>query len=246
MGNEHAREAYVLASQLELIHTTLTPLEINNSLSVICAELYFYEDYMRHNYQGRIAKRFVVDDNNTDFYLAEYDIDGVDLYYTQDEFEVLNTENELMEVMTDTDFLDYKKIPLVDNITNSGFLSTYLNNIWFTKFGRQEQWTAFYKNKLFALQNSIITNQAILAVLESKASFYGYGVTIISVTTILAAALASQLNDKEREKDFSHIKAEIYDDKSMIITKRINFALPLLIVALVFAILGLILPIILF
>jgi hypothetical protein len=31
--------------------------------------------------------------------------------------------------------------------------------------------------------------------------------------------MAVQLNEKEREKEFSHIKSKIYENESMIITK---------------------------
>lgn len=92
------------------------------------------------------------------------------------------------------------------------------------------------------MHQRIFDYKGILADLESAASYFSYGITIITITTILASAMATQLGDQAIERDFSHIKAKIYQDESMIITKVNRLAIPVLIIALVISVLGLLIP----
>ncbi|MCG3259990.1 MAG: hypothetical protein H7644_09600 [Candidatus Heimdallarchaeota archaeon] len=73
-------------------------------------------------------------------------------------------------------------------------------------------------------------------------SIYRYGESLITISTILASAMATQLNDKDREPEFSEINAIIFDDKSMIATKRNKIGTVILFLALILSALGLLLP----
>ncbi len=242
LGNDHLRDAILLSSELEIVNNTLTPLERNVFLDKIGRELFFYESIMRHTYQGAITKHFYIDTNSSDYYFATKDVDGVDFYFSEEEYFSFNESDLLMNALSHEDFLASQHLQMQDDILNSGVIY----HSWFTDYGKKDHWIEFFKTKLFTLQQNITNDKTVLADLEAKASFFGYGVTLITVTTILATAMAAQLNDREREMEFSHIKAKIYDNESMIITKGNWYAIPVLIIALIIAALGLLLPIIIF
>ncbi|MHA1124053.1 MAG: hypothetical protein ACTSO7_04610 [Candidatus Heimdallarchaeota archaeon] len=235
------QEGFTLNEELEIRDTNLTSFEREVLLNEISNKIYLYREYI---WDSNLYKMFwhwksTADPKDTDFYFARENVHGFELSFTEQEYDSFDAAFGLIDYMPNTVFLnDWNMSAYI--IANTQIPS------WIPKPPRDEVWSNFLRLNLLQIQNEIESKVSHLAYLESKASFSNYGVTLITVTTILATAMAAQLNEKEREVDFSHIKAEIYDDKSMIIKKKINYAIPLLIAALIFAILGLILPIIIF
>jgi len=78
--------------------------------------------------------------------------------------------------------------------------------------------------------------------MESSISYYNFGITVITIATILATAMANRKSDKESAKGFSPVKAKILEDDKYLITKTRKWPMVLLFIALIFAIAGLLIP----
>jgi len=187
--------------------------------------------------------------NSSDYYFAREEVDGFDFYFTKDEFDIFNSNKIIYEMLSYDLFfrnVDFEAF---------GYNVTEFNEyIWnyprvdippeFLHIYPWDDWSEFPKIKLVEIQQQISANLIIIAELEGNASFYSFGVTLIMISTILATAMAAQLNDKERDKEFSLVKAKIYEDNTMIIEKENRFAMLVLILAFLLSALGLLIPII--
>ena len=224
-----------LVLELELFNDTMSDTERELLLNRMGFHLHKFIELAIYTNIGKMYTHWFATSNSSDYYFATEEIDGYDFYFTKEEFEIYNSSKSLAKEQTYVQFIGSE--PYLDYILASGVVPTD-----YVTVSPWNKWSEFLRGKLFEIEQQIDSNLEKLAELEGKASFFGYGVTLITVTTILAAAMAAQLNDKEREREYSHIKAEIYDDKSMIITKGNNLAIPVLIIALILAALGLLLP----
>lgn len=225
-----------LAIEYDILDENLTAEEILIFKGRLQASINKYENILRNSYLGQLIDHFDLTSNETDYYFAAFDPDGYNYSITSDEFFDLDNSMGLYTIQTKADFLVQIKN------TTYWLPILVLTHDEYTIPEAQDNWALLYRSKQSQIQHSIINNTQLLADLETEASYYSYGVTAITVTTILASAMAAQLSDKERERDFSHVKAKIYDDESMIITKMNRLAIPVLIIALALSILGLLLP----
>ncbi len=226
-ASDELLNAEKLALELEITNSSLTPLERDLLMNLIGNALGYFVYYVNITHLLRMYKYWYLWDDPSDYYIATEEIDGFDLYFSKAEFDSFNAS----EV-----FLDF---PVEDYVISYGVAPTLYYKWWWLNY------IEFMEEPVFELQQEISEQEIMRSELESKASFYGYGVALITVTTILAAAMGTQMNDKEREKELADIKAKIFDDKSMIISKRDKIALPILIIAFVLAALGMLLPLLL-
>jgi len=233
------QNARLYAIEIDKANDTLTPAELDTLYGLIQNSLNRYEELVRETSFWFIAEHFDKDLNESDYYFAIEKNDGYEFSISMDDFYDTNTSKGLVYFEHQSTFL--ANFPgLIDLIYNT----TFTHGNTFTRTGSIDNWATLYRNEIREVLNQIEYNSLLLADFESIASYYSYGVTLITVATILASAMAAQINDKEREKEFSHIKANIYDDEKLIITQENNYAIPVLIVALVISALGLIIPLI--
>ncbi len=186
----------------------------------------------------KMYNHWYTEGNSSNYFFATELDDGYDLSYTKEDFDSFNASYvpSMLVFCSDEAFIGGS--PIGDYLIAIGVCPE-----GYTRVNAHVALPVFLKRPLYEIQEQIKDNETLIANLESKASFYSYGVSLITVSTILAAAMATQLNDKEQEKNFSIIKAKIFDDKSMIVTKKNKIAMPFLFVALIISALGLLLPI---
>ncbi len=226
-----------LFREYQLTLANLTQAEEFIILNLSLNAVHDSQGLTRSTNMGKIVKHFSIDNGIDDFYLANEKDDGFNLSISRDYFLAYNESlpNSLAKIKT--------PISILGNGLDTFYDTFYTNP--YTQFIRLESfysWISFFRNKTAEVNQRIIQNKEILSDLESKISYYTYGLTIITIATILASAMATQLGDQDRERDFSHIKAKIYQNDDLIIKKVNRIAIPVLIIALVIAILGLLVP----
>lgn len=228
-----------LAMEWDLTYDNSTVIERNLLTGQIRNSINTYEQLVRNSYVGNMVhhfKRFGFED---DYFLANSNFDGFNYSISKVKFDEYDSDYSLSELMTIDLFLEEYAFK---NATELAALWTYPSTEDRTIIEGLDLWTNLFRDELYIIQQQLNNYANDLASLESVVSYYSYGVTIITITTILATAMTVQLNDKEREKEFSHIKAKIYNDESMIVTKMNRIAMPVLFVALTLSILALIVP----
>lgn len=230
------KKSQELAIEYDILDENLTAEEKSIYNGRLKTSINKYENILLNSYLGQLIDHFDLASNEVDYYFATYVPFGYNYSITSDEFFDLDNSLGLYTIETKTEFLTQLK--------NSTFWEAELGLTYdeYIVPDSQDNWAILYRRKQSQIQQLIINNTQLLADLESEVSYYSYGVTAITVATILASAMATQLYNKRRERDFSHIKAKIYEDESMIITKIDRLAFPILILALALSILGLLLP----
>ncbi len=61
-------------------------------------------------------------------------------------------------------------------------------------------WAPMFREQLYVIQQRISDNTIDLASLEGNVSYYNFGITVITISTILATAMANRISDKESAK----------------------------------------------
>ena len=235
-GFDEVRRAQEIALELEITNDTLSDIERDLLINKISNALYNYISFAYFTDVVTMYNHWYVDGNISDYYFATEQREGFDLFYSKEEFETFNTSKRIIRIQTDVQFFGY--FPFAEYIMSFGITPTE-----FLRPNVHENYVEFLKQPLFALQQEITDTKIMISELENNAGLHGYGVSLITISTILAAAMATQLNDRDREREFSQVKAKLFDDKLMIVTKQNKIALPFLFVALILSALGLLLPI---
>ncbi|MFX0004574.1 MAG: hypothetical protein ACFE9C_13705 [Candidatus Hodarchaeota archaeon] len=142
------------------------------------------------------------------------------------------------------DFFSYDYIqsrPLVERPRD---LKT--NDEIFFKINQTGGWTFinitdyFLLSPVISLQDKINSNLIELDKLEAEASIMAFGVTFTTVAVVISGVMANRISDKKLERQFEELKEERLRKK-----ERDLISIPLLIIAAILCILGLIMPYIL-
>ncbi|NHJ31720.1 MAG: hypothetical protein FK732_02550 [Asgard group archaeon] len=187
---------------------------------------------------GGIVDHFKIQGNNDDYSIADFDSDGFNYSISKLKFEEYDLNYSLSDTMTTEEFLLHYQFQNATDL-DAVFSGSVTERIWVESL---DLWTNLFRYELYEIQNRIYEYTTDIAILERKSSFYVFGITAITITTILASAMANRISDKESDKEFSPVKAKILEDDSLIITKTKNWPMILLLLALVLAIAGLIIP----
>ncbi|MFW9853202.1 MAG: hypothetical protein ACFFDS_09675, partial [Candidatus Thorarchaeota archaeon] len=222
--------AYKLAIELEITNDTLTVVERDLLMNLIARALENFNFFASLMNEAVLYNYWYIDDNTSDYIFNTEEKDGYDLNYSKEEYSTFNASKSFLYIVNEEEILN--DFPFKDEIIAYGIIPTEFYS-W-----RSYNFKEFLDQPLNTLQQEISDLKLVISELESKGSLFDYGVSLITVATILAAAMASQMNDKEREKEFSLIKSEIFNDKSMIITKKNRISMPFLFIALILAALG--------
>ncbi len=223
-----------IALELEITNDTLSVEERDLLMNQIRLALENFNYFVSLTNIVKMYDFWYTDSNTSDYYFATEDKDGYELVFSKEDYDTFNASKSFLYLVPASVIL--ANWSFSDEIIAYGIIPTEYY------FWQSYNFREFLDQPLYALQEEISNSKIVISELESKGSVFGYGVSLITVTTILASAMATQLNDKEREKEFSEIKAEIFKDKSMIKTKRNKIAMPFLFVALILAALGLLFP----
>ena len=229
-------------------NTTFSLLDTEEKIALLNETLFslvLYNQLIKSSYIGNMFSHWYITNSTANYYFATVVVDGYSFNISKEEFEDYSLSKPIMRFQARVDFLLDFVFPktIIDFATiNNQYLPTN-----FVVLESWKNWNEFLKINLFEIQQEIAENSAYLSELESQDSFYSYGVTIITVATILSTAMASKISDNTSELEFYDFKNKLYtkheikDDSEP--PARNRYAIPVLIIALIFAALGLLFPI---
>lgn len=238
------QEAKVCAKELNITFDNLTAEEILVYEEEVKENLRLSEFFMRDTNCFYLIRHFDTDGKLTDYNFTTEKDDGYDFSISRAEFLELNDTIGL-----------YRFKPRIAVLNNLDLRAIYWDSVipeepeYYLDLSKIENWAELYRNELSEKQISIASISAEIADLESKASYYNYGVTLITVASILASAMVAKLSSNESDLEFADFKEklftehEIKDDSEK--PKKNKIALPMVIFALVISICGLVIPLIL-
>ncbi|NHJ47646.1 MAG: hypothetical protein FK733_07655 [Asgard group archaeon] len=242
-ANDEKKVYSDLCWEFDAYYDNLTPADIFLYRGRITTSINTRENIIRNSIFGDVINHFDRDANESDYFFAIENPDGYNFSITKEAFTDFNNSYGLYMILPANIFLNsirnasYWKPLLLPNVHEE-----------FTIINNTDAWASLYRTAQSEIQDGITSNTELLTKLESIVSYYSYGVTLITVATILATAMSAKLSDKEREKEFFVIKSAIDKKEEFDQTKDFEkpkenkFAIPVLIVALVLSALGLVVP----
>ena len=229
-----------LAWELNAKYAILNPTERNLFYGPIGNAVNSHRQLVQRTNIGKLISHFKRDASVDDCFLANESFDGFNYSISKVTFDDYDSNYSLSELLTIEDFLERNQFVnytgLADEIWSSSIVENRPN------IQELDLWLPMFRDELYVIQQRISENVIDLASLESVASYYNFGITVITITTILATAMANRISDKENAKEFSPVKAKILEDDKYLITKTKKWSMVLLFVALIFAIAGLLIP----
>jgi len=229
-----------LAWELNQKYETLNPSERILFYGPIGTAVNSYRQLVQRANIGKLISHFIKDASVDDCFLANESFDGFNYSISKVTFDDYNSNYSLAELMTIEEFLLEKRFENHTGLADEKWESS-LDEIW-PLVEELDVWAPMFRIELYVIQQRISGNAIELASLEGVVSYYNFGITAITIATILATAMANRISDKESAKRFSPVKAKILEDDKYLITKTKKWPMVLLFVALIFAIAGLLIP----
>lgn len=229
-----------LAWELDLKYTILNPTERNLFYGPIANAVNSHKQLVMRSNIGKLIKHFIRDASVDDCFLANESFDGFNYSISKVTFDNYNSNYSIAELFTIEDFLDENRFENASGLAAELWSSSLVEDRPYVK--ELDVWVPLFRTELYVIQQRISGNAIELASLEGIVSYYNFGLTAITIATILATAMANRISDKESAKRFSPVKAKILEDDKYLITKTKKWPMVLLFVALIFAIAGLLIP----
>ncbi|MCK5184577.1 MAG: hypothetical protein KAQ95_09740, partial [Candidatus Heimdallarchaeota archaeon] len=229
-----------LAWELDLKYAILNPTERNLFYGPIANAVNSHRQLVMRSNIGKLIKHFIRDASVDDCFLANESFDGFNYSISKVTFDNYNSNYSLAELFTIEDFLDENRFENASGLAAKLWSSSLVEDRPYVK--ELDVWVPLFRTELYVIQQRLSNYTIDLASLESVVSYYNFGITAITITTIFATAMANRISDKENAKEFSPVKAKILEDDKYLITKTKKWPMALLFVALILAIAGLLIP----
>ncbi|MFW9915124.1 MAG: hypothetical protein ACFFGZ_05890 [Candidatus Thorarchaeota archaeon] len=105
-----------------------------------------------------------------------------------------------------------------------------------------DNWYDLYRQPIWHEMDKMQDAQELADRYDNYVNRITIGVAITTVATILVAAMASRISDKEMDHDLSVIRADVLKNKALVISERDMLAYLVLVVAVIISVVGLIIP----
>lgn len=243
MSYEHNMQSHLLDTEYNLLYSTLTPNERSNYLNKISQALEDTNAYW--TWMSVVVWYRYYNVSQWDFNIATKEDDGYDLIITWEMWSsYVSTYGLPVEVMTPTQyyghFFSYDEIQSLpinsrptDHATGKEIFIQPIHSVEFLC-------SYFLFEQVRNTQEEIDQMLKVFVNLEKQASSIGLGVAMTTIAVVLSAAMANRLNQKKIESEFEKIREK---EERLIKKKRDLISIPVLIIATILSLLGVILPI---
>ncbi len=241
---DHMRQAHLLDVEYDLLYSTLTPNERMNYLVKIVEALRSeLECWTAMNVV--IWYRYFNEHPQWDYNIATKEDDGYDLIINWEMWSsYVSTYGLPVEVMTPAEY--YGNFFSYDDIQSLPFEYRPIDYLTMKEiFFKPIHWVDyicryFLFEQVRSTQEEIDQMLEVFVNLEAQASSIGLGVAMTTIAVVLSAAMANRLNQKKIESEFEKIREK---EERLIKKKHDLISIPVLIIATILSLLGVILPI---
>lgn len=230
-------KAVETAREYELLAATLTPNERQAYLAQIAAELTAANDQILITYTYTIEEFFLENPSADEYYFAEREISGFDLVIERTSWEYWMP---LMVGEIDYFIEWWGEFPesVIPEIIAYPDIPEFMYVMWLSDLG------SALVDVTAKLQDQITQLEDEMYWVQTTVDQLGMGITVTTAATVLAATMASRIEDRTTKHNFSALRAEITGDRALIVPRKDRITIPMLFIAIIMAVVGALIPII--